>query len=172
MTEQTTPQAPAQQPEQEDVLARLERIQRESRERVAQIERAFRSPEAEKIRELVRDDGNVEWLEFVKHCGGILKVVEMVDAYGLPDTDRIIPKIDELFNKWAQAEVDRGSVFRRRPANRPYVPGPGTSAGEAKAAAKRSIRPGDPYPGEPTQAGAEDVLRALEERPKRLTHPR
>lgn len=136
--------APALSAEQQaDILERLNRNQQESHERSRKIDAAWQSPAARKIREIVVEDGNVEWPEFVKHCGGILEAVAMVDEYDLPDTDRIIPKVDELFNKYAQAEVDRGSVFRRRPKNRPYVPGPGTSAGEAQAAEKRAAFPGD-----------------------------
>lgn len=136
-----------------EVLARLERSQSESRDLSARISAAWSSPEAEKIRDVVRQDGNVDWPEFVKHCGGILEAVAMVDGYGLPDTDRIIPKVDELFNKWAQAEVDAGSVFRKRPRNRPYVAGRGTSVGEARAAQRRSGG------SDPREGDAETLLR-------------
>lgn len=133
--------APALTPQEvESVMDRLNRQEREHRDRVHQMDQAWHSPEAAKIRDVVRSDGNVEWLEFVKHCGGIMAVVGMVDGYGLPDTDQIIPKVDELFDTYVQREIKAGSVFRRRPGNRPYVPGRGTSAGEAKAAAKLAGR--------------------------------
>lgn len=149
MTDQTPDTAPETDPQEQqedrltpqkagDILARLEENQRKSREQATQIEAAWRSGEVAKIREIVREDGNVDWVEFVKHCGGILNVVAMVDDYGLPDTDQIIPKVDELFKKWAQIEVDSGSVFRRHPGNRPYIAARGTSAGEARAADKRA----------------------------------
>jgi hypothetical protein len=142
------------------VLERLETTMRESREKSARIDAAWRSPEGLRIRDIVREDGNVEWPEFVKHCGGILEVVGMVDEYGLPDTDRIIPKVDELFDKYVKAEIDRGSIFRRRPGNRPYVAGRGTAAGEARAAAKRAEFPGD---REPREGDTEALLRAEQE---------
>ena len=109
----------------------------ERRDRAERIDRAFTSPEAEKIRHVVVEDGNVEWRDFVKYCGGILEVVAMVDEYGLPDTDRIIPKVDEMHAAYVQKLRDAGHVLIPGPRNRPYVPGPGTSAGEAAAAAKR-----------------------------------
>lgn len=150
MTDQPTASWPAPgsplyvEPLTEQQLAaareRLERGQRESLEASRKIDKAHASPEAEKIRDIVREDGNVDWIEFVKHCGGILNVVEMVDEYGLPDTDRIIPKVDELFDKYVQAERDRGSISVRRPSNRPYVAGRGTAAGEAQAAQRRADR--------------------------------
>ncbi|MEU8472710.1 hypothetical protein AB0F30_33335 [Streptomyces sp. NPDC029006] len=163
---------PMSQAEVDESLARLERLHRSTYENQRRIDAAWHSPETQKIRDIVRDDGNVEWPEFVKHCGGILKVITMVDEYGLPDTDKIIPKVDELFNKYAQAEVDAGSVFRRRPSNRPYVAGRGTAAGEALAAAKRAQFPGD------YDAREGDVDRLLKEEQeaatlrKRQTHPR
>lgn len=123
-----------------DLLAQLERTQREAREQSRNIEKAWASDAAKKIRQIVLDDGNVEWTEFVKHCGGILEVVAMVDDYGLPDTDRIIPKVDSLFDTYVRIERERGSVFVRRPGNRPYVAGRGTSAGEARAAQRRTDR--------------------------------
>jgi hypothetical protein len=153
------------------VLERLERQRREHNEHVHQIDKAMHSAEADKIRNLIREDGNVEWMEFVKHCGGILNVVAMVDEYGLPDTDQIIPKVDELFHKHSEQECQGGVIFRRHPRNRPYVPGRGTSAGEAKAAAKRAAFPGD---RDAPEGAAERLLREEQEaaaRP-RTTHPR
>jgi len=108
----------------------------EHRELMTRIDKAFASPEAEKIRQVVREDGNVDWREFITHCGGILEVVAMVDDLGLPDTGVIIPKVDELFDQHVQREISAGSVFRRKPRNRPYVARRGTSAGEALLAAK------------------------------------
>jgi hypothetical protein len=186
MTEQQTP-APTARPDfpqghplharplsaeqVETVIDRLNRQDREHRERMTEMDRAWKSPAAEKIRTIVQADGNVDWPDFVKHCGGILEVVAMVDDYGLPDTDRIIPMVDELFNKYAQQEVDAGSVFRRHPRNRPYVPGRGTSAGEAKAAAKLAAVSGGRDPGE---ADAERLLRVDREGAalRRQTHAR
>lgn len=140
-------------------MARLEKTMRESHEKSARIDAAWRSPEVKRIRDVVLEDGNVDWLEFVKYCGGVLEVASLVDDYGLPDTDRIIPKVDELFDTHVQAEIERGSVFRRRPGNRPYVAGRGTSAGEERAAALRASRAGvDPGEGE-----AEALLRAEQE---------
>lgn len=120
--------APAAPPG-EDLLARLERMQRESRERAAAIDAAFQSPEAQAIRKMIQDDGNVDWTEFVKSCdGGILAVVEMVDEQGRPDAKRIIPLVDALFEKhFGETEMQGGVIFRRHPRNRPYRPGPGVN---------------------------------------------
>jgi hypothetical protein len=153
------------------VNERLAQLQRENVQQQRELDRAWSSPECEKIREIVRQDGNVDWTDFVKHCGGILEVVAMVDEYGLPDTDQIIPRVDELFEKYAQLDADRGSIFRQRPKNRPYVPGRGTSAGEAKAAAKLAAVSGGRDPGE---GDAERLLRAEREGSalRRQTHAR
>jgi len=188
MTEQTSAETSEQAPSwpapgsalyapaltQEDrtnLLAQLEQRQRESHDRVRKIDEAWGSPEAQKIREVVREDGNVDWAEFVKFCGGILEVVQMVDEYGLPDTDRIIPKVDELFNKDSEKEFQGGVTFRRHPRNRPYVPGRGTAAGEARAAERRGALAGGRDPGE---SDAETLLRAEQEAANapRLTHRR
>jgi hypothetical protein len=155
----------------EGVLERLERQQREHRERAHQIDMAWQSTEAQKIRDVIRADGNVDWPDFVKHVGGILEAVTMVDEYGLPDTDRIIPKVDELFHKDSEKEFQGGVTFRRHPRNRPYVAGRGTAAGEARAAAKRAAFPGD---RDASEGDAEQILRQEQEyaaRP-RTTHPR
>lgn len=147
--------------QREDALGRLERQQREALERSRQIEQAWQSPAAKKMRDIVTDDGNVEWSELVKHAGGILEVVALVDEYGLPDTDRLIPLVDELFNKYEQQEIDRGSIFRRHPKNRPYVAGRGTAVGEARAAEKRGLFPGD---RDYREHDAEELLRQEQER--------
>jgi hypothetical protein len=161
--------APMTKEKVESVMERLARQDREHRALVTEMDRAWHSPECEKIRHVVREDGNVDWSQFVKHCGGILEVVAMVDDYGLPDTDRIIPKVDELFNQHSEKTYQGGVVFRQHPRNRPYVAGRGTSAGEARAAEQRSMLPRDPGEGD-----AERLLRAEQEaasRP-RTTHPR
>lgn len=132
MTEPTTTQEQSPElAEKEAEAARWREIREEEnrkilayQERTAMIDRAHQSPEARLIRELVLDDGNVEWREFVTHVGGILEVVKLVGQDGLPDVDRIIPKVDEIFNGHVEREIAAGSVFRRYPRNRPYVPGP------------------------------------------------
>ena len=142
----------------------------ENRERAQKIDAAFRSPAAQKIRDVVMEDGNItDWREFVRFCGGILEVVKMVDAHGFPDTGRIIPKVDELFNEHVQEDIKRGSVFRRGMRNRPYKPGRGTSAGETVAAAQRL--PGAPS-GEISLEEAERLLAAEKMPPRRTTAPR
>ena len=158
MTEQTTeprlpaPNFPEGHPlhakpltsEQRDgVLERLERQQRETREHAHQVETAWKSPKAQQIREVVEGDGNVEWPEFVKHCGGILKTVQLVDDNSEPDTDRIVPLIDELFAKHASQEFQGGVTFTRRPRNRPYEP---RRVPSVRAQRGRFDGDGDPYP--------------------------
>lgn len=120
MTEQTEQQQTGTEPER--VLARLERQQREHLEHTSRIDRAWTSPEAVAMRQLVQADGNVDWSQFVTHCGGILKVVALAGEDGKPDTDRVIPLIDELFAKYATTEYAGGMTMTRRPQNRPYRP--------------------------------------------------
>lgn len=110
---------PTPAPQTNSVPARLERQYRDSIERQGHIERAWASPEVSAIRELIRADGNVDWPEFVSHCGGILTVAAMVDDHGKPDTDRLIPLVDELFNKYAVTEYT-GMTMTKKPKNRPY----------------------------------------------------
>lgn len=132
------------------------RQDQEYRDRAAKVDAAFRSKEAERIRNVVLEDGNVDdWREFVSFCGGILEVVAMVDEHGLPDTDRIIPKVDALFDKHVQKELKAGSPFRRGMRNRPYVAGRGTAAGETVAAAKRMA-------GEDREISLDEAERLLE----------
>ncbi|MGV9227612.1 hypothetical protein ACWDPF_33650 [Streptomyces albogriseolus] len=106
------------------------RAEMERRAHRDQVDNAFRSPEATRIRELVVADGNVDWREFVVYCGGILEVVAMVDQYGRPDTDRIIPKVDELFYERYSREEYVGMTVTRHPRNRPYCPPAETSAAQ------------------------------------------
>jgi len=145
MTEQPTIQDPRTATELTPEMVREmndHRVQEdmERRERMDRIDRAFSSPEAQKIRRVVEEDGNATWTEFVKHCGGILEVVAMVDEYGRPDTDQIIPKVDEIHAAYVQRLREAGHMLLPGARNRPYVPGPGTAAGERLAAAKRADR--------------------------------
>lgn len=153
------------------VFERIAQQDREHREKEHAIDKAWHSKEAKKIHEVIREDGNVDWRQFVTHCGGILNVVAMVDEFGLPDTDQIIPKVDELFSKDSETEYQGGVIFRRHPRNRPYVAGRGTSQGEALWAQKRAEFPGDNEPG---SRDPEALLRAEEERraKPRATYPR
>lgn len=120
------------------------------RARMKAIDDAFRSPEAKRLREMILDDGNVGWREFVTHCGGILETLKLVDENGVPDVDRVVEKVDELFNTYVQKEIDAGSVFRRHPRNRPYQPGPSMEA-------LRAQRLGE-FPGD---RGRDDVSEAI-----------
>ena len=101
---------------------RTEENMRKSREHSRLVDKTWASPEVAAIGKVVREDGNVDWRQFVAHVGGILKVAELVDGNGDPDTERIIALVDDLFNEHADREVAMGSVFRRRPGNRPYKP--------------------------------------------------
>jgi hypothetical protein len=94
----------------------------EQKDRMSEIERAWASPEAKAVHEMVQQDGNVDWRDFVGHCGGILEVVAMVDAEGRPDHDRIVPQIDELFAKHYSKQQLSGFTVTRQPNNRPYRP--------------------------------------------------
>lgn len=129
----------------------------EHRARMKAIDDAFKSPEATRLREMIEDDANVGWREFVSHCGGILEVVKLVDENGVPDVDRVVAKVDELFNSYVQKEIDAGSVFRRYPRNRPYQPGPSMEALRARQLGefpgdRAAARPeGNPY--QPTVRG-------------------
>jgi hypothetical protein len=146
--------------DRDDVLARLEASQREILERRSRAERAAVSPEAKAIKEIVDADGNVPWPEFVKHCGGILEVVAMVDDQGRPDTDQIIPKVDELFDYlFPPQEFKGGMTMTRKPQNRPYVP-------------RRVQAPVFPGDGEISQAEAERLLEEAQKPAPRLTAPR
>lgn len=106
----------------QSALEGIERRYRESIERNSLIDRTWASREVREIRELVRNDANVDWPTFVTHCGGILNVAAMVDEHGRPDTDRIIPLVDELFAKSAVTEYAGGITMTRQPKNRPYGP--------------------------------------------------
>lgn len=143
-----------------DALARLEAAQRETLERRSRIDRAFTSPEAKAVKEIVEGDGNVPWPEFVKKAGGILEVVAMVDGQGRPDTDRIIAKVDELFAELFPPQEFRGGMtMTRKPQNRPYVP----------RQPKVTVFPGD---GEISQAEAERLLEAAQRPVPRTTASR
>lgn len=145
MTE-TTPTA-------ETALEGIERRYRESIERNSLIDRTWASREVREIRELIRDDGNVDWPTFVTFAGGILVVAAMVDEHGRPDTDRIIAAVDELFAKGAVTEYAGGITMTRRPRNRPYGP---------KAAAVDPRFPGDP--GGPADLSSEAPMRTTNRR--------
>lgn len=137
----------------ETALEGIERRYRESIERNSLIDRTWASREVREIRELVRDDGNVDWTTFVTHCGGILNVAAMVDERGRPDTDRIIPLVDELFAKHAVTEYAGGITMTRRPRNRPYSP---------QAAAVDRRFPADP--GSPPDLSSEAPMRTTTRR--------
>lgn len=121
------------------------------RARMKAIDAAFKSPEAKQLREMVEDDGNVEWREFYTHCGGILETVKLVDENGVPDVDRVVEKVDELFNSYVQKEIAAGSIFRRKPRNRPYQPGPSMEA-------LRAQRLGE-FPGDRGRDETSDAIR-------------
>lgn len=127
---------PTPVPQTKPVPSRIENQYRDSIERQSRIDRAWASPAVAAIRELIRADGNVDWPEFVSHCGGILKVAAMVDGNGKPDTDRLIPLVDELFSKYAVTEYAGGLTMTRKPKNRPYL---------ASGAPRRA--PGPAFPG-------------------------
>ncbi|GAA3595262.1 hypothetical protein [Streptomyces osmaniensis] len=144
----------------ESALQRLERSQREALERRSRAERAASSAEARAVKDVVEGDGNVPWPEFVKHCGGILEVVALVDEQGRPDTDQIIPKVDALFEQlFPPQEYKGGMTMTRKPQNRPYVPGHGT----AQAALKRAQAGMDK-----DIADAEELLRREQEAARRV----
>lgn len=118
-----------------------ERTDREHREKTARMNAARKSSEFQKVRKVVEEDENVAWPDFLNHVGGILEVVQLVDETGMPDVDRIVSSIDELFDKlYAKQEFQGGVVFRRKPRNRPYQPGPSV---EAMRAARAGEFPGD-----------------------------
>jgi hypothetical protein len=166
MTEQTTEQQQPLRPETpadfQAMRARLDAQQRESIERASKISAMWGSQEAAAVRKVVQTDGNVDWREFVSHCGGIVKVVSLVDEQGDPDTERIIPLVDELFSKHAVQEFAGGMTMTRRPQNRPYR--------------HRKPVPEPMFPGDrdAPEGAAERLLREEQEaaaRP-RTTHPR
>jgi hypothetical protein len=164
MTEQS--HTPQQAPEIDwaAARARLDEQHRASIERASHVQNAWESPAARSVQEVVRTDGNVPWREFVSHCGGILKVCELVDADGRADTTRIIPLVDELFGKHATKEFAGGVTFTQKPANRPYVHS--RALMEARAAQKRAEFPGDNDPEQLLRAERENALKP------RTTHPR
>lgn len=145
-----------------DVLARLERPHRQSIEHSTRVENAWNSPEAAALRRFVQEDGNVDWREFVSHCGGILKTVELVDQNGDPDPERVVPLIDELFGKFATQEFAGGMTMTRKPNNRPFRKR-GPSFEEQRAQ----------FPGD-SEGDAEALLRVEQEAAQRprTTHPR
>lgn len=118
MTEQTITEQTAA--DLQTVREGVNRARRESDDRLSRIAAAWESPEARAVAQVVREDGNVDWREFVGHVGGILKVVELVDDQGRPDTDRIIPLVDELFGKHAKKQLQGGMTMTLGPRNRPY----------------------------------------------------
>ncbi|WP_399559058.1 hypothetical protein OIA45_49125 (plasmid) [Streptomyces chartreusis] len=142
-----------------DVLERLERSQRDAIEHRSRVDRAHVSPEARAVKDVVLGDGNVAWPEFVKHCGGILEAVALVDEQGRPDTDRIIAKVDETFaHLFPPEEFLGGMTVTRKPQNRPYVP-------------KRPPAPTFPGDGEVSARDAEKLLEE-ERRPSPQTTAR
>ncbi|MFF2168148.1 hypothetical protein ACFVWP_46960 [Streptomyces sp. NPDC058175] len=120
----TRPDTNLTKPQADDLLAKIERQQRESIERAAQISRAWESTEARRLHDFIRADGNVDYREFVSHVGGILAAVAMVDENGDPDHEQIIPKVDEIFAKYATREFTGGMTMTSKPQNRPYKPRP------------------------------------------------
>lgn len=137
----------------ESALERIERNYRESLDRNSRIEQAWNSPETRAVRQFIVDDGNVDFREFTSHVGGIMEVVALVDEQGQPDADRIIPKVDELFAKYAVKEFAGGLTMTRRPQNRPYRP---------KAAAVDPRFPGDP--GGPADLSSQAPMRTTSRR--------
>lgn len=160
MTEQTEQQIPAPEPAAEDAIdwrARREEQDRkmmEARRKQWEVTAAWSSREAEAINAVIREDGNVEWRDFVSHCGGIMNVIGMVDDRGEPDTRRIIPLVDELFNKSYGGKgqaMAGGMVMRLGPRNRPYPH------------KRPPVQPAARSADEVTQADAERLLRAAQE---------
>lgn len=118
----TRPDTNLTESQADDLLAKIERQQRQSIERASQISRAWESTEARRLHDFIRADGNVDYREFVSHVGGILAAVALVDESGRPDHEQIIPKVDEIFAKYATQEFTGGMTMTRQPRNRPYVP--------------------------------------------------
>lgn len=124
MTEQQTPER-FTDAEASDILAQIERRDREARERREAIDRAFSSREARAIVDFIRDDGNLpgyDMRELASKAGGILEFVAMVDENGDPDPEKLVPFIDGIFNETATTEYAGGMTMTKRPNNRPYRP--------------------------------------------------
>lgn len=155
MTEQTAPQTPETAIDWQARRADLDRQLADNQRKMWAISDAWSSPAALAVGQVVREDGNVGWRDFVTHVGGILKVLELVDENGKPDTRRIIPLVDDLFNKsygGAGRQMAGGMTLRMGARNRPYphAPLPVRSSGD-----------------ELVQADAERLLaEAAEERPR------
>jgi len=155
MTEQTTTteQHTDQEVDWAAARARLDQQFRESVQRTSLVQNAWDSAEAKAVREVVQADGNVNWREFVSHCGGILNACDLVDADGRADTRRIIPLVDELFAKDASKEFAGGVTYTRKPGNRPYI--------HSKALTAERV----PFPGDRDyrEHDAEELLRREQE---------
>lgn len=95
------------------------RADQEHRDRMSRIAAAWDSPEAKAVHEFVRQDGNVDWREFVGFCGGILEVVAMVGEDGRPDPEKVVPRIDELFYRDYSQKESGAFKVTRHPRNRP-----------------------------------------------------
>lgn len=109
----------------DDILAQIQRRDRENREHRDQIDRAWESRQAKAITEFVRDDGNLpgyDLREIAVRAGGILNLVAMVDENGDPDPEQLVPLIDRIFNETAVTEYKGGMTMTRKPRNRPYQP--------------------------------------------------
>lgn len=143
------------------ILDRLHETQRRSVEHASAVSAAWSSAEARAIAEVVRGDGNVDWREFVSHAGGILEVVKLVDDQGKPDTRRIIPLVDELFDKYARQEFRGGVTFTKLPNNRPYP--------HARPVVQAPVV----FPEDGAEAAAELLREEQEQAARRpTTHPR
>jgi hypothetical protein len=98
------------------------RADQEMRDRASRIDAAWNSLETRELAEFVRQDGNVDWREFVSYCGGILEAVALVDEHGRPDPAKLIPRIDAMFAKTAVKKMAGGMTMTSHPRNRPYRP--------------------------------------------------
>lgn len=127
MTEQTAPQTPAPAVDWQARHAEIDQQMADQQRKTFEISNAWSSPAALAVGQVVREDGNVDWRHFVSHVGGILKVLELVDETGKPDTRRIIPLVDDLFNRsygGAGRQMAGGMTLRMGARNRPYPHAP------------------------------------------------
>lgn len=127
MTEQSAPQNPETTVDWQARHAEIDQQMADHQRKSFEIADAWSSPAAIAVGEVVREDGNVNWRHFVSHVGGILQVLELVDENGKPDTRRIIPLVDDLFNKsygGAGRRMAGGMTMRMGARNRPYPHAP------------------------------------------------
>lgn len=117
MTEQSAPEQTVT--DLAAVRTATEAAWRVSQDRSHEISRILNSESTRALMRAVRDDDNIDWLEFLREAGGAHGLADHLTPTGEPDLERVRATVDRVFYRHSETEYQGGVTFKRYPKNRP-----------------------------------------------------